>query len=66
MPNDFWRCSFLITKIKRKILEKHNISKRTKKELINEISIRNDYDNLGNIQQKSIELNDAILNYNYV
>ena len=40
--------------------------KRTKKELINEISIRNDYDNLGNIQQKSIELNDAILNYNYV
>ena len=26
MPNDFWCCSFLITKIKRKILEKVNIS----------------------------------------
>lgn len=24
MPNDFWRCSFLITKIKRRILEKFN------------------------------------------
>ena len=26
MPNDFWCCSFLITKIKRKILERFNIS----------------------------------------